>query len=160
MKKKGYRIGVGLDLHRFSKKKKPLVLAGVKIPSKLSLDAVSDGDVVLHAIADALCGAASLGDIGDYFPPGDKKSKGIDSKDIVKKVLSKLNKKQILLNIDVTIISDKPKLVSYKPKMLKSLKSIFNCRETNLKIKSKEKTDFIGSKDAISAVAAVMTKVK
>lgn len=160
MKKKGYRIGVGLDLHRFSKRKKPLVLAGVKIPSKLSLDAVSDGDVVLHAIADALCGAASLGDIGDYFPPGDKKSKGIDSKEIVKKVLSKLNKKQRLLNIDITIVTDKPKLVSYKPKMVKSLKSIFACREINLKIKSKEGTDFIGTKDAISAVAAVMTKVK
>ena len=160
MRKKEYRIGVGLDLHRFSKKKKPLILAGVKIPSKLSLDAVSDGDVVLHSIADALCGAGSLGDIGDYFPPKDKKSKGIDSKDIVKKVLSKLNKKQVLLNIDVTIVADKPKLASHKPKMLKSLKSILSCKEINVKIKSKEGTDFIGSKNAISAVAAVMTRKK
>ncbi|UCG35694.1 MAG: 2-C-methyl-D-erythritol 2,4-cyclodiphosphate synthase [Candidatus Omnitrophota bacterium] len=154
MAKKQLRAGIGFDIHNLIKAKKDLILGAVKIPSLYSLKAVSDGDVVLHAICDAICGVACLGDIGDYFAPSSRRSKGISSKDIVKVILAK--KKIKILNIDVTIITDKPKLVFYKRAMLKSLKKIFKVEALNLKIKSKEGRDFLGSKNAISCVALVL----
>ena len=154
MTKNKLRVGIGFDLHNLVKVKKDLILGGVKIPSIYGLKAISDGDVVLHAVCDAICGAACLGDIGDYFPPSSKKSKGISSKDIVKVILAK--KKIKILNIDITVIADKPKLVSYKSAILKSLKNIFKVKAVNVKIKSKEGRDFLGSKNAISCVALVL----
>lgn len=156
MSLKGYKVGLGFDVHRFSKAKKDLVLGGVVIPAAFSLRAVSDGDVVLHAVSDALCGAAGLGDIGDYFPPQDKKSKGLDSKKIVKFILGKVNKKFKISNIDIIIITEKPKLVSHKKKIVESLKKILSISTVNLKIKSKEGLDILGSKNAMSCVAAVL----
>jgi len=154
MTKNKLRVGIGFDLHNLVKVKKDLILGGVKIPSIYGLKAISDGDVVLHAVCDAICGVACLGDIGDYFPPSSKKSKGISSKDIVKAILAK--KKIKILNIDITVIADKPKLVSYKSAILKSLKNIFKVKAVNVKIKSKEGRDFLGSKNAISCVALVL----
>ena len=84
---KDYRIGLGFDVHKISKRKKDLILGGAKIPSPFGLVAVSDGDVVLHAASDAICGAGALGDIGDYFKPQDKASKDIDSRKIVEFIL-------------------------------------------------------------------------
>ena len=101
---KGYKVGLGFDVHRLSKKKKDLILGGAKVTSSFSLIAVSDGDVVLHAVSDALCGAACLGDIGDYFPPQDKKSKGIDSKEILSFVLKKV-KRNTPLAISILLLS-------------------------------------------------------
>ena len=153
---KKHKVGLGFDVHCFSKAKKDLVLGGVVIPALFSLKAVSDGDVILHAVSDALCGAAGLGDIGDYFSPQDKKSIGLDSKKIVKFILGKVNKKFKISNIDITIITEKPKLVSYKKKIVESLKEILSVSAVNLKIKSKEGLDILGSKNAISCIAAVL----
>ena len=146
-------IGLGFDIHRITKKKKNLVLAGVKIPCSFGLDAVSDGDVILHAISDALCGAVCLGDIGDYFPPSAKKSKNINSEVIVRMILGKLKSKYRLVNIDVTIVAQRPKLVSHKKKMLMSLKKIFSLSRINVKIKSKEGLSIFGGKSAIACLA-------
>lgn len=156
---RGYRAGLGFDVHRFSKKEKPLVLGGVEVPCDFSLDAVSDGDVLLHAVSDAVCGACGLGDIGDYFPPNNEKSKNIDSRKIVEFILKKIEKKFRIVNIDVTIITEKPRLVGFKKKILKSLVEIFKVKEINVKIKSKEGLDILGSKKAISCLAlAVVNK--
>jgi 2-C-methyl-D-erythritol 2,4-cyclodiphosphate synthase len=152
-----YRIGLGFDVHRFSKAKKDLVLGGVKICNGFGLEAVSDGDVLLHAISDALCGASCLGDIGDYFPPSDK-YKGIDSKEIINFILDKMEKNFRIANIDVIIVAEKPKLLSHKKKILKSLCSILKTRAINIKIKSKEGLDILGGKNAISCFAIALLR--
>ncbi|UCD15561.1 MAG: 2-C-methyl-D-erythritol 2,4-cyclodiphosphate synthase [Candidatus Omnitrophota bacterium] len=153
---KDYRVGLGFDVHRFSRKKKDLVLGGVKIPFSKGLEAVSDGDVILHAVTDALCGATSLGDIGDYFPPQSKESKGIDSKKIVKFIFKRIVDRFKIINIDVTVIADKPALVSYKREIVKSLENIFCISGVNLKIKSKEGLNILGGSNAISCLATVL----
>lgn len=152
---RGYKVGLGFDIHRLSRKKKDLVLGGAKIPSIFSLIAVSDGDAVLHAVSDALCGAAGLGDIGDYFPPQDKKSKGIDSKEIVNFILNKIKKKFTIGNLDIIIVTDKPRLFPYKGKITKSLKKLLSTTKINVKLKSKEGLNILGSKNGISCFAFV-----
>ncbi len=150
------RAGLGFDVHRISLRKKDLFLGGVKIPAAFSLDAVSDGDVVLHALSDALCGAAGLGDIGDYFPPEQKKSKGLDSRCILDFVLKKVRRNFRISGVDVTVITDRPRLAPYKKKILNSLKGLLAVSRVNLKIKSKEGTAILGGKDAISSFALAL----
>lgn len=158
---KNERIGLGFDLHRITKEKESLILGGFKIGCGFGLQAVSDGDVVLHAVADAICGAACLGDIGDYFPPEDEKNKGIDSRKIANTVLEKIKNKYRLINIDITLVAEKPKLSPFKPQIINSLKSIFQIKEINLKIKSKEATQVLGSVNTISSLAvALIAKVE
>lgn len=175
-----YRVGFGFDVHRFSGEKKDLILqrrsastlskpralgrgkpgglilGGVRIPYPLSLEAVSDGDVILHAISDALCGAASLGDIGDYFPPEDKRVQGISSTKIAETILGKLNGKYTVENIDVTVIAEEPPLSGYKQGIIASLKNIFKVSDINLKIKSKENLNILGGVDSIACMATVL----
>ena len=146
-------IGLGFDVHKFSKRRKKLVLGGVRIDYPRGLEAISDGDVVLHSICDAILGAISGGDIGDYFPPT-KKFKNIKSKKIAKFVLEKIKGKKIL-NIDITLILDKPKLSSYKKEIVGSLKKIFKTENINLKIKSKEATNFFGDEESIVCFSVV-----
>jgi 2-C-methyl-D-erythritol 2,4-cyclodiphosphate synthase len=154
---KEFYTGLGFDVHRFVKSKKPLVLGGVLIPGKLSLSAVSDGDVVLHAVSDAICGACGLGDIGDYFPPSDPECRGMDSKKIAEFVLRKCLGHKIM-NIDITIIAEKPRLVVYKQKITTSLKDIFKCRKINVKIKSKEGLNILGGINSIACLAMALVK--
>ncbi len=156
---KDYRVGWGFDVHVFSKKKKPLVLGGYVVPGAQGLAAVSDGDVLLHAVCDAMLGAAGLGDIGDYFPPADKRSQGIDSKKIARLVLQKISKRFTIGNIDATVIAEKPRLVTYKPAMVKSLKAIFKTG-VNVKIKSKEGLNILGGANAISCVVTAALYAK
>ena len=152
---KDYRVGLGFDVHRLSKRKKDLILGGTEIPSSFGLIAVSDGDVVLHAISDALCGAAGLGDIGDYFPPQDEKSKGIDSKEILSFILKKVRRNFTIGNLDIVIVTDKPLLYPYKGKITKSLNKLLLTTKTNVKIKSKERLNILGSENSISCLAFV-----
>jgi 2-C-methyl-D-erythritol 2,4-cyclodiphosphate synthase len=155
---KNYRVGLGFDVHKFSSKKRELKLGGAIIPSPVSLEAVSDGDVLLHAVSDAICGACLLGDIGDYFSPSSKDSRNMDSRRIVEFILKKISKKFKIINIDVTLISEKPKLVSHKKRIVKSLKAIFGIKNINLKIKSKEGLDILGSKKAMSCFALALVE--
>lgn len=151
-----YRCGLGLDIHRFSRKKKPLILGGVKISDHGGLEAVSDGDVLLHAVCDAICGACCFGDIGDHFPPAAEKSKNISSRKIVEFILKKIYKKFEIVNIDINLIAEKPKLSHYKSEISKSLKNIFGIENINVKIKSKEGGSFFGGRNSISCLAAVL----
>jgi len=150
------RIGFGFDVHKFDHKKKHILLGGLKINCGFGVMAVSDGDVVLHAVCDAILGAASLGDIGDYFPPAKEKSRGIKSINIAESVLKKVRGIFRIKNVDITIITDKPPLLSHKDRMAKSMSKIFKTKNINVKIKSKEGLDILGSKDAISCFAAVL----
>ncbi len=154
-----YRIGTGFDVHRFAEKKEgDLILGGIVIDSPYSLEAVSDGDVVLHAVCDALCGAAGLGDIGDMFPPEDKASAGISSLQIVKAVQEKVKDKYVMVNMDITIIAEKPRLSGQKEAMTGSLQNIFSANEVNIKIKSKEGLNILGGSEAIACMATVLLK--
>jgi len=153
-----YKTGLGFDVHRLIKNKnKKLILGGAVIPSEFSLEAVSDGDVILHSISDAILGAASSGDIGDFFPPS-KKYLDMDSKEIIKFVLNKIREKFKIINIDTTIIAQKPRLSSYKKDILKSLKDIFDIEDINVKIKSKEELDILGGRNSIACLSIVLLK--
>lgn len=156
---KDYRTGWGFDVHRFAKKKRALILGGYKVPGARGLEAVSDGDVVIHAAADAVCGAAGLGDIGDYFPPRDVRSKGIGSVKIIDFVMRKA-KKFKLVNVDITIAAEKPPLAAHKAAIVSSLRKILGIKAVNVKIKSKEGLDILGGKAAIACFAAVLLRIK
>ncbi len=157
---KAYHIGLGFDVHKLKKGKKSLILGGVKIPCSFSLDAVSDGDLILHAVADAICGAAGLGDIRDYFPPKAKKSKNIDSKEIAYFMLKKIGGRYLIENIDIVIVADKPRLVNHKSAIVSSLKKILATSQINLKIKSKEGLSILGPNQAMSCLAVVLLRKK
>jgi len=133
------RFGLGFDLHKFEDGLK-LILAGVEIEYTKGLLGNSDADIAIHAVCDAILGALSKGDIGDYFPDDDT-SKGLKSRDIAKKtmqIMLKENKK--ITNIDLTLIMDKPRLINYKPEIRQGLATIFSLdlTQVNVKIKSQE----------------------
>ena len=113
------KIGLGFDVHRLVKGRK-LILGGVKLPHSKGLAGVSDADVILHSVCDAILGAIGKGDIGDYFPPNDPKCKGISSQIILEKVLSFLGRRKIG-NIDITVILEEPRLKKYKQKIKNNL---------------------------------------
>ena len=149
------RIGHGYDVHRFAENRK-LVLGGVEIPYELGLLGHSDADVLLHAIADALLGAAALGDIGKHFPDTDDKYKGADSRMLLREVVSLINKKGYKVsNIDATVIMQKPKLASFIAQMVQNIADdcgvTFDC--INVKATTEEKLGFTGSGEGAAAHA-------
>ena len=159
-----YQIGWGFDIHKFKPPpvnfRKKIVLGGVLVPCRLAIDAVSDGDVILHALADGICGASNLGDIGDYFPPGARQSKNISSRRILKRILSKAQVKFNIINADITIISERPRLYPYKGKILASLGKLLPQVSLNLKIKSKEGLEILGGKESIVCMVNILVRRK
>ena len=147
------RVGLGFDVHKLVKGRK-LILAGIEIPFEKGLLGVSDADVVIHSVCDAILGALSLGDTGDYFPPEDKKNRGINSKIILKKVLSFLKNRKIN-NLDITLILDKPKLKPYKEKMINSLKALLKIPQNKINLKIKSQEGLLPSGEAIFCISIV-----
>ena len=140
------RVGYGTDFHRFKKGRK-LVLGGVTIPSPVGLDGHSDADVLVHAVCDALLGAAALGDIGEHFPDTDKKYKGISSILLLEHVISLLKKKNFSIsNIDITLLMQKPKILPFKSKMKQNIMKAtgLGSDQVNIKATTTEKLGFIG----------------
>ncbi|MCD3195501.1 2-C-methyl-D-erythritol 2,4-cyclodiphosphate synthase [Clostridium botulinum C] len=130
------RIGMGYDVHKLCKNRK-LILGGVDIPYELGLFGHSDADVLVHAIMDSLLGAAALGDIGKHFPDTDKKFKGISSLLLLKKVSNLLKENSYkIVNIDATIIAQKPKMAPYIPEMIKNISCALNIEKTQINIKA------------------------
>ena len=149
------RIGHGYDVHRLVKDRK-LIIGGVEIPFELGLLGHSDADVLLHAICDALLGAAALGDIGKHFPDNDKAYKGIDSKILLEKTVELISQNGYKIsNIDSTIIAQKPKLAEYIPQMRGIIAKLCNIDEdcVNVKATTEEKLGFTGALEGISAHA-------
>lgn len=149
------RIGFGNDIHRLAEGR-ALMLGGIAIPSKLGEVAHSDGDVLLHALIDALLGAKALGDIGALFPPSDAKYKDADSKELLKKVLE-LTKPEII-NIDATITLEAPKLRGYIDSIRESLSELLSIDVSRVSIKAKtnEGLGEIGSGAAIKAECIIL----
>jgi 2-C-methyl-D-erythritol 4-phosphate cytidylyltransferase/2-C-methyl-D-erythritol 2,4-cyclodiphosphate synthase len=147
--------GTGLDVHAFDDKGE-MFLGGVKIESDFGFKAHSDGDVAIHALIDALLGAAGMGDIGMMFPDNDNAYKGIDSKELLKRVVKKIhNFGYIIVNVDVTIAAERPKIAPYKLQMRKVLAEILHCQSSrvNIKATTTEKLGFIGREEGVGVIA-------
>ncbi|KDN11074.1 MULTISPECIES: 2-C-methyl-D-erythritol 2,4-cyclodiphosphate synthase [Gilliamella] len=156
------RIGHGFDVHKFGGEG-PITLAGVKIPYQYGLVAHSDGDVVLHAITDALIGALALGDIGKLFPDTDPKYKGIDSRILLKEVYTLVQAKGYeLVNLDTTIIAQEPKMRPHVDQMrvniAEDLKVHFE--QISVKATTTEQLGFTGRKEGIACQAVVLLSKK
>ena len=153
-----FRIGQGYDVHRLEKGL-DLFLGGIKIPHEKGCVAHSDGDVLIHAICDALLGAAALRDIGFHFPDTSPEFKNIDSKILLKKTIDILSKNGYsLVNLDSTICLQRPKIKEYIPEMVIIISEILNINPENVSIKATttEKLGFIGTEDGISSYAVVL----
>jgi len=152
------RIGQGIDFHRLETGS-DLWLGGVKIPSEKGCVAHSDGDVLLHAICDALLGAAGLRDIGYYFPDTDDQYKNIDSKILLKNIFNLISQKGYSINnIDSTICLEKPKISSFIPEMKNTISTIVETEPDNVTVKATttEKLGFTGREEGIVAIAVVL----
>jgi 2-C-methyl-D-erythritol 2,4-cyclodiphosphate synthase len=152
------RIGHGFDIHRFEADK-PLILGGVHIPFHKGMRAHSDGDVVLHAVCDALLGAAALGDIGRHFPDTDAKWKKADSRTFLRHVVQLVKERGFQVqNIDVTIIAEVPKLAPYVDQMCEHIAGDTGIDRfaVNVKATTMEKLGPIGAEEAIAAHAVVL----
>lgn len=152
------RIGQGWDLHRL-KEGRPLILGGVTVPSKKGEEAHSDGDVLIHAVIDALLGALALGDIGDHFPPSDECWKNADSTLLLEHVYDLIKEKGYkIVNLDCNIILETPKLKDKKVEIRRKLALLLEVEESyvSVKAKSSEKTGPVGKGEAIEAQAVVL----
>lgn len=156
-----FRIGHGFDVHAFGGEG-PITLGGVKIPYQQGLLAHSDGDVVLHAVSDALLGAMALGDIGHHFPDTDAAFKGIDSRILLRKVFADVKAMGYEVgNLDVTIMAQAPKMAPHIDAMRTCIAEDLVCglSQVNVKATTTEKLGFVGRKEGI-AVEAVVLLVK
>lgn len=152
------RIGQGYDVHAFTEGR-PLVLGGVTIPYEKGLAGHSDADVLLHAICDALLGAAALGDIGHHFPDTDPAYAGADSRELLRKVIDLVTEQGLkIVNLDSTVIAQAPKLASYidtmRANIADDLGASLDC--VNVKATTTEKLGFTGRGEGIAAMAIVL----
>lgn len=149
------RIGYGYDVHKLVEGRK-LIIGGVEIPFKKGLMGHSDADVLLHAVADALLGAAALGDIGKHFPDTAPEYKDISSMILLEKVANILDEKTLLVeNIDTTIVAQEPKLAPYLDDMRKNIASVLHIdlSQVNIKATTEERLGFTGCGEGIAAHA-------
>jgi 2-C-methyl-D-erythritol 2,4-cyclodiphosphate synthase len=152
------RVGHGYDAHTFIVGR-PLILGGVTIPHDKGLLAHSDGDAVIHALCDALLGAAALGDIGTFFPDTDSKYKNIDSRNLLRQVMTILHNKGYRVgNVDITILAQAPKLMPYTLDMKTNLAADLGIETTDVNIKATttEGMGFVGRKEGIAVYATVL----
>jgi 2-C-methyl-D-erythritol 2,4-cyclodiphosphate synthase len=157
------KIGLGFDSHRFVEGK-PFILGGIQIPHSMGLKGHSDGDALIHAIIDALFGAAGLPDIGELFPPSDEQFKDIDSKILLSKIIPKIHQKGFsIVNIDCVVICEKPKLSPHKKQMIDCLAQLMGIAEDQINIKSKtaESMGAFGREEGIAVIVnALLEKQK
>ena len=149
------RVGLGYDIHPFESGL-PLVLGGVRIPFEKGLEGHSDGDVLLHAIYDAMLGAAGLPDLGTLFPAGDPETKGIDSAKMAPRVLEAVRKKGLrLAQVDTVVIAEVPKLAPHAEAIRASLASVLGLYPSDIgfKMKSPEGLGALGASQGIAAQA-------
>jgi 2-C-methyl-D-erythritol 2,4-cyclodiphosphate synthase len=150
-------IGHGWDIHRLVAGRR-FLLGGLEIPHSTGPLGHSDGDVLLHAIIDALLGAAGLGDIGKLFPDTDPALKGISSEAMLSKVLELLKGKWTLVNIDATVITEAPKIAPHRDAIQARIAALTGCRQVNLKAKTNEGLGYVGAREAIECHAVAELK--
>ena len=150
------RIGHGYDVHRLVQGRR-LILCGVEVPYTLGLDGHSDADVAVHALMDAILGAAALGDIGRHFPDTDPAYSGADSMELLGKVMEMIPSYRVG-NADVTILAQRPKLMPFLPQMVRNLAAAMRVapEQVNVKATTEEGLGFTGSGEGIAAHAVVL----
>ena len=156
------RIGHGYDVHAFGAGDK-LILGGVSIPYHQSFIAHSDGDVLIHALIDAILGALALGDIGQHFPDTDQQWKGANSRHLLAKVVQMMDAKGYqLVNADITIVAEQPKMLPHLGAMRHNLCADIHCQldQLNIKATTTEKLGFVGRKEGIACHAVVLLAIK
>ena len=152
------RIGVGFDIHRLEPNR-TLTLGGVRIPHPKGLIGHSDGDVLLHAIADALLGAAAMGDIGEKFPDTDERYRDMDSRVMLASVADEIRSQGYSIgNIDSNVLAEQPKLLSHFPRMKEAIAAVVGIPTVDVHVKAKtmEKIGAIGAEEAIAAHAVAL----
>lgn len=152
------RTGQGIDFHRLEKGL-DLWLGGIKIPSEKGCVAHSDGDALIHAICDAMLGAAGLRDIGYYFPDSSTEFKNIDSKILLKRTLALIKEKGYhIVNIDSTICLENPRLSPFIPEMISTMAGVLEteCENISVKATTTEKMGFTGREEGVIAIASVL----
>lgn len=155
------RIGHGYDVHRFAAEKTPgtLKLGGIDVPSDYPLLAHSDGDVVLHAVADAVLGALALGDIGTWFPDTDARWAGADSSELLRQIWQQATERGYRLgNLDVTVVAQAPRLQSYREAMAAHIATLLGAgsEQVNVKATTTEKLGFVGRREGVATHAVVL----
>lgn len=156
------RIGQGIDAHRFGANR-PLVLGGVTVPYEHGLEAHSDGDVVIHALCDALLGAVGMGDIGRHFPDTDQAYENIDSRILLRRVVAALNQQNWqVVNADLTVVAQAPRLRPYVDEMQNCLAADLGCEaeQVNVKATTTERMGFTGRGEGIAAFAVCLVSKK
>lgn len=155
------RVGQGFDAHQFVKGR-PLIIGGVRIPHQKGLLAHSDGDVLIHAIADALLGAASLGDIGAHFPSTDARLTNLDSRVLLRKVRGLVDVSYDIVNVDSTLLGQEPQfspfIVEMRHHLAEDLKIASDC--VCIKATTTEHMGFLGRGEGLAAIAIVLLKSK
>lgn len=152
------RIGNGYDVHAFGEGDK-IVIGGVVIPHHHGLVAHSDGDVLLHALCDAILGAAALGDIGKHFPDTDMQYRNADSRSLLRMVYAKVNQQGWkLVNADMTIVAQAPRMANYIPRMQETIAADLqsNLNQINVKATTTERLGFTGREEGIACYAVVL----
>ena len=152
------RIGQGFDVHALVVGRK-LVIGGVTIPFGKGLDGHSDADVLLHAICDALLGAAGLGDIGRHYPDSDPAFKGADSRSLLRDVSAKLKAKGLeIINVDATILAQEPRMAPHVARMIENIAADLGIEPAavNIKATTTERLGFVGRAEGIAAQAVVL----
>lgn len=156
------RIGQGIDIHAFvndGTAHQYVTLGGVQVPHTHSVLAHSDGDVVLHALCDALLGALGLGDIGQLFPDTDERLKGIDSRILLQQVYEIVKSRGYQLgNADITVIAERPKILPYREAIQASIAQVMGCDNSQISVKATttEKLGFVGRQEGLMASAVVL----
>ena len=161
MEKSGYKIGSGYDVHKLVPGRK-LIIGGVNMEFHMGLEGHSDADVLVHAVCDAILGAAGLGDIGDHFPDTDPQYKGISSLILLEKCGQLLKKKEYhMANMDCIVFAQVPKISPHKRQMEENIARALNMDSTfvNVKATTTEKLGFIGKEQGIAAQCTLLVKV-
>ncbi len=151
------RVGQGLDAHRFGDGDH-VILGGVRIPHDRGLVAHSDGDVALHALCDAMLGAAALGDIGRHFPPGDDRWAGADSRDLVRRVRVKLGEQGwLVVNADLTVVCESPRVGAHVESMRANIAADLEVDRQRVSVKATttDTMGFLGRDEGVAAMAVV-----
>ncbi len=155
-----FKIGIGFDVHAFGGNK-PLYIGGVEIKENLSLIAHSDGDVLLHSVADAILGALGFGDIGELFPDTSKSTENMRSTEIIKTVMEKVEEKGFeIVNLDGVVICQKPKILPYRKQIREKIAKLLKIEKSEVMIKGKttEHLGFTGRKEGIATQVVVLLK--
>jgi 2-C-methyl-D-erythritol 2,4-cyclodiphosphate synthase len=160
------RVGLGFDVHRFrniSVENNTIMLGGIAIPCKYAIEAHSDGDVVLHALTDAILGSLALGDIGEHFPPSDSKWKDADSSIFLTHANKLIKEKNAYIsNVDIVVMAEKPKVSPYKLEIRKRIAELLelSVEQVSVKATTTEKLGFTGREEGIAAHAICSVFIK